>query len=410
MTDAMNLLVVTAAYPPMQVAEADHAYHLCQRLAQRGLRVEVLTTAGCMRQESELLNIRPVIRDWSWSDVPRFVRHLKQSSPDAVLLMYLDRAYNNHPMITFAPTIIKKLFPKALIVLQVEDRHGIRPDQCSAVTRTIRKAVALSVGLNRVNYLFGTLLQSSDRIIVLSELDRTELAKHDPSVTDKSVLIPVPPILHVRPEDNGESRLEGRRALGVDPGHFLFAYFGYAYPGKGVETLLRAFEQVAANRPESRLAMIGGGLTGSSMQRRAYLEEMRALAQQLGIDDKVRWTGEYPWDSDIGSMYLRAADACVFPMDAGVYLYNSSFAAAAVHGLPLVATQGEPREREFLHGENVLLCTPRSVDALRGAMTAVQGDSDLRRRLRAGAMRLAAECFSWEIAIDRTIVTLACSG
>jgi hypothetical protein len=40
----MKVLIISAAFPPMQAGEADHALHLCQHLAARGLDTHVLTT------------------------------------------------------------------------------------------------------------------------------------------------------------------------------------------------------------------------------------------------------------------------------------------------------------------------------------------------------------------------------
>jgi hypothetical protein len=48
---------------------------------------------------------RPVIRDWSWTDLPRLARFIKRCRPDAITLLYSGWIYNDHPMITFAPTL-----------------------------------------------------------------------------------------------------------------------------------------------------------------------------------------------------------------------------------------------------------------------------------------------------------------
>jgi hypothetical protein len=43
-------------------------------------------------------------------------------------------------------------------------------------------------------------------------------------------------------------------------------------------------------------------------------------------------------------------------------------------------------------------------------MLIVLSDAELRNQLRAGAAKLAAECFNWKSAVDRTIATLAGSA
>jgi glycosyltransferase involved in cell wall biosynthesis len=134
---------------------------------------------------------------------------------------------------------------------------------------------------------------------------------------------------------------------------------------------------------------------------------MHQLSKELGIESKLIWTGEYDWGSDEASIYLRAADVCVLPFDIGVYLNNSSFTAAAAHGLPIITTHGATLEQPFVHRENVFLCPPKSSRAIAAAIKTLMDEPDLRQHLRLGALKLAQEYFSWETAVERTITTLA---
>jgi glycosyltransferase involved in cell wall biosynthesis len=268
-------------------------------------------------------------------------------------------------------------------------------------SRGIRKAVTVWAGKEALDYRFGTLLRDSDRIIVLSDLHRATLSELFPGVDDKSVLIPPPPILLICPEDNGVARSKGREALGLSDEDFLIAYLGYVYPGKGIETLLKAVQTVSNERANVRLVVVGGTLQGFH----SYAERVYELPHQMGIGDKVTWTGQYSWDSDKASTYLRAADAFVLPIEIGVQMNNSSFAAAATHGLPIITTRGADLERQFVHQENVFLCPPKDPDSMASAIKLLMDAPDLRARLRAGALRLARDWFSWERATDRTLAT-----
>ncbi|MBD0330881.1 MAG: glycosyltransferase, partial [Thermoleophilia bacterium] len=180
-------------------------------------------------------------------------------------------------------------------------------------------------------------------------------------------------------------------------------HLGYLYPGKGIETLLRAFALLAAERGRAKLVVVGGALEGHE----AYPAAVHRLATELGIQKGVRWVGAYAWDGSRGSAPLRAADVFVMPIEIGVQLNNSSVGAAAAHGLPLVATRGELVERAFRDGENVLLCAPRDPHAMAAAIRTVMDDEPLRRRLRSGARELADEWFSWRRAVDRTLATFS---
>jgi glycosyltransferase involved in cell wall biosynthesis len=395
----MKILIISAAFPPLRAGEADHALHLCERLAERGHDIHVLTTKRDAVRINVPFKLHPVMPHWLWPDLPFLAMFLRSCSPDAILLIYSDRDYNRHPMITFAAGISKALLPSVPFVTQLETEYISR--QASMATRAALKAVAYVVGPPKFDYVFGTLLSKSDRIIVLSERYLGELSRRFRGINNKGIVIPPPPILRICPENAGASRRRGREALGVKAEEFLLAYYGYVYEEKGIETLFHAFKILNAHRCNTRLVMIGGveGETHSS----SYIVSLRGLARQLGIESKIIWTGEYSSDSDEASLYLHAVDACVFPFKYGVTLNRSSLAAAAAHGLPIITTEGKSVESPFVNQENLLLCPPEQPDSLARAIAAVIDGRPLRDRLHTGALKLAAEHFSWDKAVERTL-------
>jgi glycosyltransferase involved in cell wall biosynthesis len=307
-------------------------------------------------------------------------------------------------MITFAPTICQAVLPGMHFVTQFENVMGWLPDRCSFVTRCLHKA--LRSWIDGANFEFGTLLKDSDRIIVLSNKHQSLLIEQCSSVSDKSLVIPPPPLMHISP-DTEAARRRGRLSLGVNHDDFLVAYFGYIYPHKGVETLLRAFQVVRLQRKNVRLVLIGGIIALKFPHRPSYEEEVRELSRNLGIDDLVIWTGEYAWDSDEASTYLHAADVCVLPFDKGVQLNNSSFSAVAVHGLPIVTTQDAMTDSTFVHKKNVYLCPPKSPEAIATALMKLMDDPHLRKQLHMGAHHLSREWFSWDTVLGRTLAAFS---
>ena len=402
----MKVLVITAAFPPMRAGEADQALHLARHLADRGVEVHVLTTRGHLALPDFPFKVHAIMRTWSWWDLGRLARFLRRCNPDAVLLMYIGWIYHSHPMITFAPTISKVLRPRARFVTQFANVTGALRKQRSFATKVIRAGLKELSARPGVDYEYGTLLRDSDRVIVLSEHHGAVLAGLSPLFSGKSVLVPPPPIMAMAPPDE-EARRETRTALGLGPGDFLVIYLGYIYEAKGIETLLRAFEIVSRRRDRVRLIMVGGTLARADPDRPSYHQDLLKLADRLGIADRITWTGEYAWDSRDGSRYLRAADAFVLPMDVGVQLNNSSVAAAAAHGLPIVATRGSRLEAAFVDRENILLCPPKDPERMSAAIEALVDDPALRERLSAGSRRLAEEWFSWPRAIDRILKAAA---
>lgn len=396
----MRILIISAAFPPMQSGEATNAFYLSQHLADYGFEVHVLTTRRAVENCDPRVKIHPIMRDWSWTAVLRFRRFLRQCSPDAILLMHISWIYHNHPMITFAPTIAKKLFPRVPFVTRFENVFG--GSSLSLMARLLRKGIVRWIAGKDVDYTFGTLLRDSDRLILLSDRHRAPLPSCFHGETNKVVLIPPPPNMRICPRDNGASRQKGRDRLHARATDFLIAYLGFIYPKKGVEILLKAFQIVRKERNEARLVLIGGSISSEAPYSINYIKELRDLSRGLGIDEQVTWLGEYKWDDET-SVYLHAADVCVLPFENGVHLNNSSFSSAMAHELPVITTRGSMLDQPIIHGENVLLCPPKDPESLADAIKSLMDNPELRRVLARGARQLAAEWFSWEKAIDRTI-------
>jgi glycosyltransferase involved in cell wall biosynthesis len=304
-------------------------------------------------------------------------------------------------MVTLVPTLVRRAAPRAKVVTQLTCTIGCRPYMLALPTRVAWRALISVPRAAKIDYSYGTLLRDSDQLIVMANSHLQEFVRLQPDVRERSTLVPPPPLLPMTAE-GAESRGRGRQALGLGEEDFAFAYFGRLRGGKGLETLLEAFKQLVARRADVRLAIIGG--EDQDWFREGWTPNyLHDLARDLGVADKVAWSGEYAWDSDAGSAYLRAADAAILPFDYGIDLNNSSFAAVAAHGLPTITTRGQGMEDVFVDGENVLLCPPRDPAAVAAAMERLLVDADLRQRLRTGVEALARDWFSWDVSIERTI-------
>lgn len=403
----MNVLIISA-YPPDPAPEANHALHMSEHLAKSGHAVHVLCKKGSIAATQENIVVHPVINNWSWSDLPRLAKCMRNCRPDVVLLLYLGWVYNHNPMITFLPTICKKILPGVPCVTQFENIDGGFPRR-SFWARMLRKAMALWAGGKDVHPLFGSLLSDSARIIALSSPHRDCLVNHDPEVKEKSVILPPSPLIRFCQDQPAMARKQVRDAIGAAESDFVLIYWGYIYPGKGVETLLQAFQIVCSRNKNIRLILVGGSLDIPTMPISCndYFQMVQQLPEKLGIAERVTWTGHFNWDSDTGSRYLYAGDACVLPIDYGVTLNNSSLAAASTHGLPVIGTElPVGRDEALEHGRNIYLCQPRDQEMLAEAIQLISENTELRERLREGILRLAHDWHSWETTTKRLVGVL----
>ncbi len=398
----MKILVLSASYPPMTTGGADYAMHFCRQLAERGHEVRIVTSEADNITQDPGLTVLPIMKDWSWRELGKLLRVAREFKPDVINLHFLGAIYHDHPMITLAPAILKKKLPGVRFITLIEYPSAI-DTKWSWPTRVARAAIARWVGRDDLPFNYGAILRDSDKVIVLSGTHATTLEKVLPRVRERCVLIPPPPLLKMAVSQNGEARHHGRELLGVSDDDLLLTFFGFLFPGKGIETLLAAFQEVSPDYPNLKLVLAGGSGKGlkAKWHRDDYGDTLKALAAKLGVAERVIWTGYTPSSSDVLSYCLHASDVGVLPFDCGVFLNNSSFAASAAHGLPTITTRGEVLEDPFVHGENVYICPPKDPKALADAIRALIDDAALRDKLRAGAKAMARELFSWDTATDR---------
>ena len=181
-----------------------------------------------------------------------------------------------------------------------------------------------------------------------------------------------------------------RRVWSLDDERFLIVYFGYVYKGKGSRRSSRRLRIAVSRRRDLRLLH---GRWCSQRQRQAGAVSRRAckatsrtsgLEGHVIVDRRLSLGQRHAVPATFGPR-----DMCILPFDRGVYLNNSSFAAAASHGLPILSTRPDLVESAFVDGQNVLFCPPGNPRRWRAIVRLVD-DSALRSRLREGVRRMAA--------------------
>jgi glycosyltransferase involved in cell wall biosynthesis len=303
--------------------------------------------------------------------------------PDVVHIQYQTAAFNLHPAINLLPRFLKG--------------RG-RPPQ-----------FALTFHDLRVPYLFPKagrlrwrsnleLARRSDCVIVTNAEDRERLQAYT-DLAGKLSEIPIGANIQPDPP-TGFDRHQQRARWGVGPQDLLLCYFGFLNASKGAEELMMAVAYLAARSAPVHLLMIGGQVGASDPTNLAYLEQVRTLISDQGIDDRVHWTG-FTEASQV-SANLLASDMAVLPYRDGVSFRRGSLMAALAHGLPMVSTQPAVTIPEIVPGENMWLAPARSPEALAQAIEHLWNDSDLRQRLGAGSASLA-RLFAWSTIAERHV-------
>ena len=307
---------------------------------------------------------------------------IKELRPEVVHIQYQSAAYGLHPAINYLPRRLRLMRRRPRIVTTF---HDLRVPYIFPKAGPLRWQAVLA------------LVRGSDASVITNPADWLRLA--DTNLAPR--LYPIPIGSNIRREPPADfDRKEQRAGWGVGPDDWLLAYFGFLNANKGGETLIRALaELVRAGKP-ARLLMVGGKVGSSDPTNMAYLARIEALIDELGVADRVQWTGFTPPDQV--SANLLATDCAVLPYREGASLRHGSLMAALAHGLPVVSTEVPPAVRgvqgEFplpRDGETALLVQPDDPVQLAAAVTRVMRDPALRTRLADAALNLSRQ-FEWD--------------
>lgn len=148
---------------------------------------------------------------------------------------------------------------------------------------------------------------------------------------------------------------------------------------KDLSTMLRGFAAAAKEEPQLRLILAGAG---------AEEEMLRALAKELGVSDRVHFTG---WLDDTEALYA-SLDICLLTSLSETFPY--ALTDAAKYRVPVIATAvgGVPELVE--NGVHGLLIAPGDTAALASDILTLSRDPALREKLGTALRDRTAKKFS----------------
>jgi len=141
---------------------------------------------------------------------------------------------------------------------------------------------------------------------------------------------------------------------------------------KGQEVFLKAASMIAGRFPEARFLLIGSPFPGNE----AHLEELKRMAVELGISERVVFTGDV---EDIKAAYA-ALDVTVLPASlpepfGGVVVESMAMAK------PVVGTRLGGTVEQIVDGETGFLVEPDNPAELAARLAQLLADSGLRREM-----------------------------
>ncbi|HSM54689.1 MAG TPA: glycosyltransferase family 4 protein [Candidatus Sulfomarinibacteraceae bacterium] len=395
----MRIGLVTGEFPPMEGGVGAFTRELARSLAAQGHKIHVIThrdarpelpdgerySLGQLREpvETEFGWLHPRAGRWRWGDVGRIADIALRYDLNILNIQYQAAAYNmRSPAINVAPWRLRGL------ATTVVTYHDLRvPYLFPKAGRLRRFFVTMMARLAH-----GAIVTNAEDYasLHLAEVEAQRLCQ-----------IPIGSNIAVHGVDADVQHVV-RRKLSVRPTDFLLGYFGFLNESKGADTLLRAM----ARLDDGVHLVFIGGKTGASdtANNAAFVQQLETLVEELGLSDRVHWTGFVP--DELVSAHMAAADLMVLPYRDGVSLRRGTLMAALAHGRPIISTEPELPVHELEHGRNIWLAPKADHEALASAITRLREAPDLRKKLGQAAAQ-SAQQFTWESIAADTVAFFA---
>jgi len=174
-----------------------------------------------------------------------------------------------------------------------------------------------------------------------------------------------------------DMRAASRQRLDLGPADTVVLYTGRIAREKNLPVLIEAMKPILEQRPNVYLWIVGDG-----PQR----EELRTLARQTGMGDRIRFFGFIARDEI--DRYYAAAD--VFAFTSMTETQGLVVVEAMSHGLPAVVVTGGGAGAAVRDGENGFLVSNRPHEVTEALLRLLE-DRQLARVLSAGARETAEE-------------------
>jgi 1,4-alpha-glucan branching enzyme len=230
------------------------------------------------------------------------------------------------------------------------------------------------------------LVHQADRVICCSDYMAKEVADLFGIRPEKITVIQN----GVMPEKVSGEPLSGREKRRYAAEEEAIIYFvGRLVHEKGGSVLIKALPAVFAAFPKTKAVISGKG---------PMLEELKLLAQTLGIADNVIFTG-FVHDHERNRL-LATADLAVFPS-----LYEP-FGIVALEAManntPVLVSDVGGMAEVIVDGVDGLKVPPGDVAALSSGIQKLLADKELRSRLAEKGMEKAHTSFSWKALAENT--------
>jgi glycosyltransferase involved in cell wall biosynthesis len=185
----------------------------------------------------------------------------------------------------------------------------------------------------------------------------------------------------------GGNRVHIRDRFGYKPDDFVLLWIGIFMPHRRLQDAIEALALLKERRLKCKLL-----LAGSAEGFPEYLDSLKALAQDRGVNEDVVFPGKVA-DEEMRDFYC-ACDAFIFPNE------NQTWGLAVLEamscGCAVLVSEGAAVSEVLADNENAMLFPARNPDALAKQITKLVSEPGLRSAIAERGAELVRTKYNWE--------------
>lgn len=344
-------LYISGSMPPLHCGVGFYTNRLLDYL-EPGF--DLLTSQGLDTHKSASKTL--YTPDWKIRRLIALVKVCKQGNYDIIHVQYPAKGYKRNLGINTLTHLVR-LFTKSKVVVTLHEYHG-------------------SGLLGKTRNLITAL--PAHRIIVSNPYDLDSL----PWILKRNAkIIPIGSNI-IKANKNAGFYNELLKEAGFSKSKTSAVFFGFAFPNKGLETLIEAAEM------GNFQVILLSDLNPVDSYQHELLEKIGKARKKSA---KIYPAGYL--DDKAVSAVLQEADCFVLPQPLPLTAKSGTAIAAALHRLPIISTAATKPELNlpYINNQNSILLKEMSPSKLSDAITALQS-----AKISNAELNKLAEYFSWE--------------
>jgi glycosyltransferase involved in cell wall biosynthesis len=170
---------------------------------------------------------------------------------------------------------------------------------------------------------------------------------------------------------------------------------------KGLDLLIRAAGRVMEH-VEDIVLVIGGGSKDMGEDEKEVLTGLKGIAGDMGILDKVLFTGYLP--DDIVPAYYSAAEMFIVP--SRYEPFGLTILESMSVGTPVIATKFGGPSHIITHGTDGFLVDPEDEKEFASLVQTLLNDMSIHEKISAEGIKTIMEKYSWDTVADTYILSM----